>query len=99
MIETLKNKYLIQGGTLTLSGSSSHITGSLPIGVYQFISDGAFNIRQGGSTVTAATSDWLVDAGEELVIVVSNGTTDSYVAGITPSGATASLYYKVKEIT
>ncbi len=43
-------------------------------------------VLQGGSTITAALTDYFLPAGEERLLYVS-GTSDTYVAGITDAGS------------
>lgn len=75
---------------VSLSGASARSTALTEGREHRVIADGACYLRQGGSSVSAATTDTYLPANTAMVIRVTAGG-NAYVAGIT-SGGTPTLY-------
>ena len=78
---------LVNAPTRVSVTSTTARSAALSVGRYRVVCDVPVFLRQGGSTVTAATTDNYLPADAIDYLVVTS-TTDGYVAGITsaPSG-------------
>lgn len=72
---------------VTLSTSSARNSSALGVGFYIVRCDVNCYIKQGTSSVTADANDFIISAGSTYPMAVTDGTSDSYLAGILASGS------------
>ena len=80
---------------VSISGTTAK-SAALTVGDYYVKASTDCFIKQGATSVTAATTNFPLFSGEELVVRVDNATNNGYIAAIT-SGATGSLYIQKVE--
>jgi hypothetical protein len=89
-------KYLLAPTIVAISSSTAKTGSALSAGHYRVSANVDCFIKQGAqASITAATTDTPLFAGDEVLIVVT-GSTDAGVAAIT-GGASGSLYIKAVE--
>lgn len=81
---------------VSISGASARNAVALTAGKYVLKTTVDCYIKQGSSTVTSATTDWPLFAGEESPIYLVSTSADAYFAAIT-GGAAGTLYIKSLE--
>lgn len=92
-----RRKHLVSPVNVDISGSSA-ASAALTVGKRYFLrSTVACYIKQGGSTITAAVTDWPLAAFEEYGPIVVDGAANKYIAAIT-DGASGKLRIWAEEV-
>ena len=79
--ETVRRKVTSTPTTVSFTGTAARST-ALSRGDYYVKPTQDCYILQGGTTVTATTSCWIVAANEELVITVEENGADEYISAL-----------------
>ena len=92
-------------GTTTivnLSDTTARNSTALAVGKYKIMADVACYIKQGDSTVEAATTDRKIAGGQEIPVgneyIVVDSSDVNYIAGITDAATGKLFITKVKEL-
>lgn len=94
--ETVRRQFTGTPVLVDLSGTTAR-SAQLPVGDYYVRALIACYIKQGGSTVTATTSDFLLGAGDIAVMHVDDTTLRGYLAGIT-GGASQTAGLRIEPV-